>query len=90
VGIEIPTLIWKAQFEHYAKHNRSMKKRMLDDPELLARLGSLSAPLSNWLTSLTVTKFFMQLGTGVHQDAHLPTFHRTTFRDWFKGSRIDQ
>jgi L-lactate utilization protein LutB len=87
VDIDIPTLIWKAQFEHYAKHARSMKKRMLDDPELLARLGSLSAPLSNWLTNLAMSKYFMQLFTGVHRDAHLPTFHRMTFRNWFKGSR---
>lgn len=85
VDIDIPTLIWKAQFEHYAKHGRSLKKRMLDDPELLARLGSLSAPLSNRLTHLTITKYFMQLFTGVHQNAHLPTFHRVTFSDWFKG-----
>jgi L-lactate utilization protein LutB len=90
VDIDIPTLIWKSQFEHYARHARSMKKRMLDDPELLARLGSLSAPLSNWLTNLAITKFFMQLFTGVHRDAHLPTFHHVTFRDWFKGSRSGQ
>lgn len=90
VDIDIPTLIWKAQFAHYAKYARSMKKRMLDDPELLARLGSLSAPWSNWLTNLTITKFFMQLFTGVHRNAHLPTFHRITFRDWFKGSRSGQ
>jgi L-lactate utilization protein LutB len=90
VDIDIPTLIWRAQFEHYARHARSMKKRMLDDPELLARLGSLTAPLSNSLTNLAVTKFCMQLFTGVHRDAHLPTFHRRTFRDWFQGSRNDQ
>lgn len=87
VDIDIPTLIWKAQFEHYAKQARSLKKRMLDDPELLARLGSLSAPLSNWLTNLYITKFFMQLFTGVDRNAHLPTFHRITFKGWFKGSR---
>lgn len=87
VDIDIPTLIWKAQFEHYAKHARSMKKKMLDDPELLARLGALSAPLSNWLTKLAMIKFFMQLFTGVHREAHLPTFHRITFKSWFKGSR---
>ena len=87
VDIELPALIWKAQFKHYAKHARSIKKRMLDDPELLARLGSMSAPLSNALTKLAITKFFMQLFTGVHQNAHLPNFHRTTFRSWFKGNR---
>jgi len=90
VDIDIPSLIWKAQFEDYAKHTRSLKKRMLDDPELLARLGSLAAPLSNWLTTLSVTKLFMQLFTGVHRKSHLPTFHRITFKRWFKGRRRGQ
>jgi len=84
VDIDIPALIWKAQFEHYAKHSRSFKKRTLDDPELLAKLGSLAAPLSNWLSSLAVTKMITEFFTGVHRNAYLPTFHRKTFRSWFK------
>jgi L-lactate utilization protein LutB len=90
VDIDIPTLIWKSQFEHYAQHPRSLKKRMLDDPELLAKLGSWAAPLSNWLTKLAMTKIFMQIFTGVDRSAHLPTFHRQTFRSWFKGGRSDR
>jgi L-lactate utilization protein LutB len=89
VDIEIPTLLWKSQVEHYAHHKRSWKKRMLDDPELLAKMGSLFAPLSTWMTSLKPVKQLMQLFTGVHRDSHLPAFNRKTFRDWLKGGRRD-
>ncbi len=89
VDIEIPTLLWKSQVEHYAHHKRSWKKRMLDDPELLAKMGTLFAPLSTWMTSLKPVKELMQLFTGVHRDSHLPAFNRKTFRHWLKGGRRD-
>jgi L-lactate utilization protein LutB len=90
VDIEIPTLLWKSQVDHYAHHKRSWKKRMLDDPEILAKLGTLAAPFSTWMTSLRPVKQLMQLFTGVHRDSHLPAFHRKTFRKWLKGGRRDE
>lgn len=89
VDIEIPTLLWKSQIEHYAVSGRSWKKKMLDNPELLAKLGTLTAPISTWMTGLKPVKELMQLFTGVHRDSHLPPFHRKTFRQWLKGGRRD-
>jgi L-lactate utilization protein LutB len=84
VEIDIPTLIWKAQLEHYEHHKRSLKKKMLDDPEMLAKMGSMAAPLSNWMTNLGIVKYMTEVFTGVHHESHLPTFHKETFRDWLK------
>ena len=85
VDIDVPTLIWKTQMEYAEKKGRSWKKRLLDDPEILAKLGGLTAPLSNWASNLPVVKWIMELTAGIHHGANLPTFHRRTFRDWFKG-----
>jgi L-lactate utilization protein LutB len=87
VEIDIPTLIWKAQLEHYEHHKRSLKKRMLDDPEMLAKMGTLTAPLSNWMVNIPIVQYMTELLTGVHRNSHLPTFHRETFRDWLKGGK---
>jgi Fe-S oxidoreductase len=87
VDIDIPTLIWKAQLEHYEKHGRSLKKKMLDDPELLGKLGTLASPLSNWATGLSIVRWVMQMTTGVHTSANLPAFRRQTFRDWYKKEK---
>lgn len=85
VDIDVPTLIWKTQLEYAEKKGRSWKKRLLDDPEILAKLGGLTAPLSNWASNLGPVKWIMELTAGIHHGASLPTFHRRTFRDWFKG-----
>ena len=84
VDIDIPTLIWKAQFEHYAKHARSLKKKLLDDPEILAKLGTLAAPISNWSVKIPLVKKLTEFFAGIHRDSNLPTFHRQTFKNWFK------
>ena len=56
---------------------------MLGNTELVGRLGSLTAPLSNWLNELTVHRALMQAIAGIHKDRNLPRFHRETFSAWF-------
>ena len=56
VGIDVPTLVWKTQIDYAQKHGRSLKKRLLDDPEILAKMGTLTAPLANWAGSLPIVK----------------------------------
>jgi L-lactate utilization protein LutB len=85
VDIDVPTLVWKTQIDYAEKKGRSLKKRLLDDPEILAKLGTLTAPLANWAGGLPIVKRIMELTAGIHHKANLPTFHRRTFRDWFKG-----
>ena len=82
LDIDIPALIWRARFEHYARHGRSWKKQLLDRPDLLAKMGSMTAPLSNWASNLSVCKLVMEAVVGVHRDAPRPTFHRQTFQTW--------
>jgi len=89
LDIDIPKLIWKSQIEHDERHSRGWKKRMLDNPESLAKLGSLTAPLSNWMTKLVPVKVLMETFAGIHRNAHLPAFHRKTFQAWLRGGRRD-
>jgi len=85
VDIDIPSLIWRARFEYYAEHGRSWKKQLLDGPELLAKMGTMTAPLSNWASGLSVSKRIAEAVAGVHRNAPLPTFHRRTFKKWVGG-----
>jgi len=82
VDIDIPGLIWRARLDHYAKHPRSWKKRMLDQPERLAKMGSMTAPVSNWAGRLSVFRRILETVAGVHRKARLPEFHRRTFMKW--------
>jgi L-lactate utilization protein LutB len=82
VEIDIPTLIWKAQVEHAAKYGRPWKKRLLDDPELMAKFGSLMTPLSNIAKDNSLFKTVLDKTVGIHRKALLPSFHRRTFSKW--------
>ncbi len=84
--IDIPSLMWRSQFEHYAQRGRSWRKRLLDNPELLAKVGSWAAPLSNWVKDNRIFRLVMEAVPGIHRRARLPTFHRQTLKEWIKES----
>jgi len=88
VSIDVPTLIWKTQIDHHKKLGRSLKKRVLDNPELMAKMGEWTAPISNWVKDLSIARRMMESVADIHRDAKLPTFHGRTFKDWFRrGAR---
>jgi L-lactate utilization protein LutB len=87
VDIDIPSLLWRSQIDYYARRGRSWKKKMLDNPEFLARLGSWTAPLANWAKNRSIVKRIMQSVAGIHRKAHLPTFHHKTLQKWDRGGR---
>jgi L-lactate dehydrogenase complex protein LldF len=84
VEIDTPTLIWKAQVEHAAKYGRPWKKRLLDNPELMAKFGSLMTPLSNIARDNSLFKTTLEMMVGIHRKASLPPFHRHTFWEWVR------
>jgi len=45
-------------------------------------VGAMTAPLSNWVSSIPVSKRIMEAVIGVHRNARLPAFHRRTFKKW--------
>ncbi|MFB6091181.1 MAG: LUD domain-containing protein [Halobellus sp.] len=59
-----------------------LQKRLFGNFDTLARLGSATAPLSNWAAN---TEFAGRLGerfVGLDRRRDLPTFERETFREW--------
>ena len=49
----------------------------------------MTAPLSNWVSSLPPQRALMQAVLGIHKDRQLPAFHRETFSAWFDRRRRD-
>ncbi|WP_252700461.1 LUD domain-containing protein [Natronosalvus vescus] len=69
-----------------------LQKRLFGNYETLAKVGSATAPLSNWLAGSAPVRRGLERIAGVDHRRDLPTFARETFRDWFDargGSRID-
>ena len=62
-----------------------VQKRLFGNFELLAKVGSTFAPLSNWVANAGPVSRVLERAAGVAHDRDLPGFQRTTFREWFEG-----
>src|SRR5258707_14308813 len=76
----------RARAAQARKHGVSLQDRMLGNADLVGKLGSRMAPLSNWMNELSLHRAFMQAVAGIHRKRQLPTVHRPTFSSWFKST----
>ena len=83
--VDFPRLMLRARAAEARAHGVTLQDRMLGNTGLVGRLGSLAAPLMNWLNELAVHRAFMQAIAGIHKDRNLPKFHRQTFTAWFRS-----
>jgi len=58
------------------------QKRLFGNFGTLARLGSATAPVSNWLAGTSLARRTLERVAGVDHRRELPTFERETFRQW--------
>jgi FAD/FMN-containing dehydrogenase/Fe-S oxidoreductase len=68
---------------YYSTHRPSIGTQLLAHASLLNRLGSATAPLSNWLTRLPGTRPIVQWLTGIDSRRSLPAFAPRSFQTWF-------
>jgi len=83
-AVDFPRLMLRARAGEARKNGVSRQDRMLGNTELIGRLSSLAAPLTNWLNELGVHRAFVQAVAGIHRRRNLPKFHRETFTQWFR------
>jgi len=62
-----------------------IQKRLFGNFELLAKLGSAFAPLSNWVANSPPSSYLLEQVAGVDRRRDLPKFQRTTLVDWFES-----
>jgi iron-sulfur cluster protein len=60
-----------------------VQKRLFGNFGTLARLGSATAPVSNWLADTGPARWLLERAVGVDRRRPLPEFERETFRAWF-------
>lgn len=78
----------KAEFlSHYHKaHGTPLRDRVVGQIALVNRLGSATAPLSNWLMRGPLGSLGKRL-IGFAPQRHLPEFALQSFSDWFRDHR---
>lgn len=85
--VDFPRLMLRARAADARQKGVRLQDRFLGNTELVGKLGSLTAPLSNWMNEIGVHRAFMQAVAGIHKSRNLPRFHRTTFSAWFRARR---
>src|SRR5437870_4528771 len=81
--VDFPRLMLRARAAGARQRGVTLQDRLLGNADLVGRLGSLAAPLSNWMNELSVHRAFMQAVVGIHKQRNLPKFTRPTFSSWF-------
>jgi iron-sulfur cluster protein len=61
-----------------------LQKRLFGNFETLAKLGSATAPLSNWVAGAGPSKWLLERVAGVDSRRDLPPFRRETLVDWYR------
>jgi Fe-S oxidoreductase len=85
--VDFPRLMLRARAVEARRSGVRLQDRVLGNTELVGKLGSLTAPLSNWMNELGVHRAFMQAVAGIHRTRNLPKFARRTFTAWFRARR---
>ena len=85
--VDFPRLMLRARSAEARAKGVTLQDRFLGNTELVGRLGSLTAPLSNWMNEFAPNRAVMQAVVGIHKDRKLPRFHRETFSKWFDQRR---
>jgi iron-sulfur cluster protein len=61
----------------------TLQKRFFGNFETIAKLGSATAPLSNWIADTRVSRAAMERMLGIDTRRDLPQFQRETLVEWF-------
>ncbi|MFC6785876.1 FAD-binding and (Fe-S)-binding domain-containing protein [Halobaculum halobium] len=92
-GVDMAKLKAEVAHERHEREGPSLRDRLFANINLVSRVGSALAPVSNLATSLPGAGLVGEKLLGVAAERDLPAFHRTTLRDWYDargGSQITE
>ncbi len=78
-GVDISRLLMEARAEIAEKQGLSRTEKTLSMNRFLAMLSGAFSPVSNWVSSLGVSRWFIEKFTGLDRRRKLPAFERGSF-----------
>ena len=86
-AIDFPRLIARAKAQEVKKNGVPLTDKLLGRPDLVGKLGTATAPLSNWGNENSLNRKLMHSVVGIHKDKKLPPFASKTFASQFESQR---
>jgi len=82
-AVDFPRLMLRHKAIDAREHGVRIQDRVLGDPDLVGRLGTLLPSVANLSATIKVNRVLMELLAGIHRDRQLPGFADETFQRWF-------
>ncbi len=82
-AVDFPRLMLRHKAIHAKEHGVSFSDRILGDPDLVGRMGTLLPIVANAGAEVRLNRVMMEAVGGIHRDRQLPKFADQTFRSWF-------
>ena len=82
--LDFPRLLMRAKAVQRRRDGIPLRDKLLADPDLVGRIGTLTPRLANWANTLAPNRVLMEKVGGIHRRKLLPTFESPTFDAWFR------
>lgn len=89
-AVDFPRLMLRHKAIDAKEHGVKLQDRVLGDPDLVGKLGTILPSVANWGSSLKANRVLMEWTAGIHRDRQLPKFATQTFLDWFRARHPSQ
>ena len=83
-AVDFPRLMLRHKAIDAREHGVKLQDRVLGDPDLVGRLGTMVPYVANLGAKLRANRVVMEWTAGIHRDRQLPTFASETFLSWFR------
>jgi len=77
-GVNVPLLCQLARTHFVEKKGQTLQNKVLANSEIMAKVGSLTAPLSNEMLKLYPVRKILEMMVGIDSRRKLPAFRRNT------------
>jgi glycerol-3-phosphate dehydrogenase subunit C len=88
-AIDFPRLMARSRAQQVKERGVSLGDKMLGNPDLMGKIGTLASPLANWANESQIHRQFMQTLLGIHKDKKLPPFASKTLASQFSSHKKD-
>jgi len=86
-AIDFPRLMNRAKSQSVRKNGVPLVDKLLGNPDLVGKVGTMTAPLANWGNENSLNRKLMESAVGIHKDKKLPPFAAQTFAAQFNQNR---
>ena len=70
---------------YHSENGYKLNNRFFGNVDLLSKIGSFFAPISNWIMNTSLSKQVLEKTIGIDKRRHLPNFAPQTFQQWFRS-----